>query len=81
MSIADSLKKARGDMSQSELARQSGVNQRTISAIEHGKIKLPTYKTAESLGKVLNVDPLKLLGAEKKDSTIDNIKQKLFGGL
>lgn len=58
---------------QTELANESGVNQRTISAIEIGKIKLPTYKTAVSLGEVLGISPLLLLGdqveaAEEKEA-------------
>ncbi len=58
---------------QTELADESGVNQRTISAIETGKIKLPTYKTAVSLGEVLGISPLLLLGdqveaAEEKEA-------------
>lgn len=56
---------------QTELAEETGVNQRTISAIETGKIKLPTYKTAVSLGEALGINPLLLLGEE-----VEKVKEK-----
>ena len=56
MSIAQNLITQRGQMSQSDLARQSGVSQKTISAIELGRIKFPTYQTAIRLSNVLNCD-------------------------
>jgi transcriptional regulator with XRE-family HTH domain len=91
MTIADNLKKQRGDMSQSELARQSGVSQKTISAIEKGRIKYPTYQTAFKLAEVLACDPDEFLDNKfegikvakkieaKKPSKLLALKNKLGG--
>lgn len=57
MTIAENLKQQRGDMSQSDLARSSGVSQKTISAIELGRIEFPTYQTAFKLAEVLGCEP------------------------
>lgn len=56
-SIAQNLITQRGEMSQSDLARQSGVSQKTVSAIELGRIKFPTYQTAFKLANVLGCEP------------------------
>lgn len=92
MTIADNLKKQRGDMSQSELARQSGVSQKTISAIEKGRIKYPTYQTAFKLAEVLACEPDEFLDNKfqgtakvakkieaKKPSKLLALKNKLGG--
>lgn len=55
--IAQNLINQRGEMSQLELARQSGVSQKTISAIELGRIKFPTYQTAFKIASVLGCEP------------------------
>jgi transcriptional regulator with XRE-family HTH domain len=54
--IAKNLINQRGEMSQTDLARQSGVSQKTISAIELGRIKFPTYQTAFKLSNVLGCE-------------------------
>ena len=67
--VGEILYHYRQGYTQTELAELSGVNQRTISAIETGKIKQPTYTTAVKLAEVLEIDPLLLLGekVEKKE--------------
>lgn len=55
--IAENLKEQRGSMTQTELAKSSGVSQKTISAIEKGRIKYPTYQTAFKLAEVLGCEP------------------------
>jgi transcriptional regulator with XRE-family HTH domain len=76
MSIADNLKKQRGDMSQSELARQTGVSQKTISAIEKGRIKFPTYQTAKKFAEALNCSPSLFLGVVEDGFTTEAPKPK-----
>lgn len=71
-------------LTQMELAKESGVSQKTISAIEVGTIEHTTYTTAVRLSKVLGCKPEVLLTTkegdkpeEKEVSTIDKLKARL----
>jgi transcriptional regulator with XRE-family HTH domain len=52
-----SLRDARANISQQELARRSDVDQQTISKIETGTIKEPSYRTVVRICKALGVRP------------------------
>ncbi|MGA9648346.1 helix-turn-helix domain-containing protein [Pedobacter sp.] len=67
MSKNENLKKARkaAGLSQLELARKMGVGQAYVSALENGKVFLSD--TAESLGKILDVNPNELLSDANGD--------------
>lgn len=73
--------RTKAGLTQSELARQSKVSQRTISAIETKRIKQMTYETALKLGKVLGVRPetffKEVVEVEKPKSTLDRLKSKI----
>lgn len=87
MTIAENLKKQRGNMTQTELAKISGVSQKTISAIEVGRIEFPTYQTAIKLAEALECEPseflkgkLKIQSPKKKQSDkLLALKAKLGG--
>jgi|WetSurSiteA1Bulk_404760.scaffolds.fasta_scaffold640434_1 transcriptional regulator with XRE-family HTH domain len=53
-------------LTQEQLAEKSGVTQETISAIELGKIKNPSYKIVISLAKALRVPALAIDLEESK---------------
>ena len=67
MTFSEKVKKAREDkgISQSELARRVGVNQRMISMMEDG-YKAPGLMLAKSIAEELNVSLDYLVGLEKK---------------
>lgn len=91
--IAKNLKEQRQSlsMSQSELSRQSGISQKTISAIELGRIKYPTYQTAIKLADVIGCEPELFIDNDlkgklskpekpkKQSSTLLALKNKLGG--
>ena len=66
MTFSEKVKKAREDkgISQSELARRVGVNQRMISMMEDG-YKAPGLMLAKSIAKELNVSLDYLVGLEE----------------
>ena len=53
------------ELTQEELAERSGVNQTTISAIERGQIKSPTYDTVVRLARSLGVPVDELFPADE----------------
>lgn len=73
-------------LNQTELAKASGVSQRTISAIETGVNKYPSYKTAWKLSEPLGCRPEQLMGFEDpkppqpKNSKLEELRKKLKGG-
>ena len=48
------------NLTQEQLAEKSGVKQETISALELGKIKNPSYRIVVGLAKALKVPPFNL---------------------
>lgn len=58
------LRKKRG-LTQTELAKLTGLTQGSISQFEAGKIK-PKADALLSLAKVLNIDPAALMNDERK---------------
>jgi len=53
------------DISQAELAKIADVDQTTISDIERGRNKNPSWKTVASISKALGVNPEELFPANK----------------
>jgi transcriptional regulator with XRE-family HTH domain len=79
--MLDVLRKLREDkgFTQMELAEKTGVSQKTISALEVGRIKNMTYQTAVRLGKALKCKPEVLLGVKpekKPTSKLAELAQK-----
>jgi transcriptional regulator with XRE-family HTH domain len=76
----EKLRKKAG-LSQMELAAQSKVSQKTISAIEVGRHKQPTYETAMKLANALKVKPetffKEVVEIEKPKSALDRIRAKI----
>ena len=68
MDIGFELYKARlnRDISQTDLAKKSGVSQNTLSRIEHKKI-IPSYRIMEKIAKALDLELIVEL-VEKKDT-------------
>jgi DNA-binding XRE family transcriptional regulator len=68
-------------LSQMQLAERAKISQKTISAIEVGRIKQPTYETALKLGKVFGVKPeiffKEVVEVEKPKSALDRIRAKI----
>lgn len=63
-----------------DLAEKTGVSQKTISALEVGRIKNMTYQTALKLAKALKCKPEVLLGVNpenKASSKLAELAQKL----
>jgi transcriptional regulator with XRE-family HTH domain len=54
------LRDTRGRLTQEELADLSGVDQTTISNIENGRIKKPSWETVARLSAALGVEPVEL---------------------
>jgi transcriptional regulator with XRE-family HTH domain len=54
------LKEIRGRLTQQELAALSGIDQTTISDIENGRIKKPSWDTVARLSAALNIGPAEL---------------------
>lgn len=73
-------------LTQTDLAEQSNVSQKTISAIEIGRIKNPTYMTLLKLSIVLGCEPEDIMKVgetkqaaepKKKMSKMAALKQRL----
>lgn len=72
-------------MTQSELAKRSGVSQVQIARYESGASKYPKYETLEKLAKALNISPLDLVSIDtlnlpelsKNKKSNNNIKMSL----
>lgn len=47
-------------LTQAELARKVGVEQATISMLENGQIRRPSYELVTRLAAVLNISPAEL---------------------
>lgn len=62
------LKESRGRLTQQELAELSGIDQTTISDIENGRIKKPSWETVARLSAALGLDPAELF-------PVDNLPQ------
>lgn len=81
------LKKIRENagLTQTDLAERANVSQKTISAIEIGRIKNPTYMTLLKLSLVLGCEPEEIMKDEtvkpaskpKKVSKLAALKQQL----
>lgn len=54
------LKEIRGRLTQQELAELAGVDQTTISDLENGRIKKPSWETVARLSAALSVSPAEL---------------------
>lgn len=52
---------------QERLAKESGVNQTTISALERDETRIPQWDTAKALADALEVDPAVLFPTRTKD--------------
>jgi len=79
LNIVKQLRLDKG-LTQVELAELSDVSQKTISALEVGRIKEMTYRTAIKLSEVLECKPEVLLGFDvkkKKKSRMAELAQKL----
>jgi transcriptional regulator with XRE-family HTH domain len=64
------LRRARhaAGLTQVELANQAGCTQQTVSYLETGKIRTPSWRVVQSLAAALNVDPREVFPTEEHGS-------------
>jgi transcriptional regulator with XRE-family HTH domain len=56
------------DITQAQLAEKSGVDQRTISDIERGANKNPSWETVARIARILEVDPREIFPIADNDA-------------
>lgn len=54
------------DITQAELAEQAGVDQTTISDIERGKNRNPSWETVKRISDALGVEPAEIFPVREK---------------
>lgn len=64
MTFAQNLRAARVDagLTAAQLARRSGLNDRTIRSLENGSVTMPSVRTAMGLCDGLGIDMVTLVG-------------------
>lgn len=58
------------DITQTQLAEQSGVDQRTISDLERGANRNPSWETVSKIAKALGVEPHEIFPLPSADQGV-----------
>jgi transcriptional regulator with XRE-family HTH domain len=60
------------DITQAQLAEQSGVDQRTISDIERGANRNPSWETVARIAKALGVEPGEIFPLDDQPKAVNS---------